>query len=895
MNNQLQYPPVLLLFLFVNFLQINAPAQNPDLPSNNPDTLIQQLLDKSQSALKKYNFVALRRCIDSLEMLINPQSEERNYIDEKTLFEKEVLEFYWDDFLGFKTRAREKLPRLIRIAEKNGYEERLRSLYTNMGVIEYNWYHNYKKALYYFIKLDSMGSFASYNTLPYKAKIYMGMGEVKAAKKCYADYLKSEPENTALLISAYLNYAKLLTNLNQADSALYYLNNKKLLSIIDDESIHQADLFKVKAMIYLGKGQVEKAKELLSKGLNILMKLYDNKTFYYDYTDSYNKLGDVCLQKEEYDDALLFYQKALANLVPEFRKKNFEKFSENPELKNIDLPVDLYETLMRKSKVLFLLRERPSCRAALKETNSLALDLVEEIRQDFLTSDLDKQVLLSNAYTLYEQAIMLAYEEQNYLEAFRLSELSRALNLQNALNNYRIEISEGLNTDEVIKIKQLQNQLLLLSDKIAKADSETLNSARLKKYKLEEEYYLLLDSIRSKNPLLNLNTDIFIATIREKLLNQNQALLEYFVGDEYIFAFLLCPDEKEIMVHAIKIDEILRNRINDLRNYVYEEDMLAYTTTAHALYQKLIKPFDKKLGSVDRLVIIPDRELWIVPFNILLRKKVKQAEITKFDTYSYLIKDFSIDYWFSVATAHTINQREAIDYDREYLGVAPMFSSTDSSRLRFRNIRNKDEVKIMATYFQSSTLFQDDLATVEHFTKNDSSFQYIHIASHADADVQNPMKSYIVFSNDGSNFKLGLNQLYNMRIPSELVVLSACKTGVGKIEKGEGAISISRGLIHAGAQSVISTMWEIQDRDSREIMELFYDKLRDGFSKDVALQKAQKKFIALNGDLGPKSWAAFAFYGNTKATNSSCNIVRLLSISLILFLGIYYFYKKRIS
>ncbi len=895
MNNQLQYPPVLLLFLFANFLQINAPAQNPDLPSNNPDTLIQQLLDKSQSALKKYNFVALRRCIDSLEMLINPQGEERNYIDEKTLFEKEVLEFYCDDVLGFKTRAREKLPRLIRIAEKNGYEERLRSLYTNMGVIEYNWYHNYKKALYYFMKLDSMGSFATYNTLPYKAKIYTGMGEVKAAKKCYADYLKSEPENTALLISAYLNYAKLLTDLNQADSALYYLNNKKLLSIIDDESIRQADLFKAKAMIYLGKGQAEKAKELLSKGLNILMKLYDNKTFYYDYTDSYNKLGDVCLQKEEYDDALLFYQKALANLVPEFRKKNFEKFSENPELKNIDLPVDLYETLMRKSKVLFLLRERPAYRAALKETNSLALDLVEEIRQDFLTSELDKQVLLSNAYTLYEQAITLAYEEQNYLEAFRLSELSRALNLQNALNNYRIEISEGLNTDEVIKIKQLQNQLLLLSDKIAKADSETLNSARLKKYKLEEEYYLLLDSIRSKNPLLNLNTDISVATIREKLLNQNQALLEYFVGDEYIFAFLLCPDEKEIMVHAIKIDEILRNRINDLRNYVYEEDMLAYTTTAHALYQKLIKPFDKKLGSVDRLVIIPDRELWIVPFNVLLRKKVEQAEITKFDTYSYLIKDFSIDYWFSVGTAHTINQREAIDYDREYLGVAPMFSSTDSSRLRFRNIRNKDEVKIMATYFQSSTLFQDDLATVEHFTKNDSSFQYIHIASHADADVQNPMKSYIVFSNDGSNFKLGLNQLYNMRIPSELVVLSACKTGVGKIEKGEGAISISRGLIHAGAQSVISTMWEIQDRDSREIMELFYDKLRDGFSKDVALQKAQKKFIVLNGDLGPKSWAAFAFYGNTKATNSSCNMARLLSISLILFLGIYYFYKKRIS
>jgi CHAT domain-containing protein len=182
----------------------------------------------------------------------------------------------------------------------------------------------------------------------------------------------------------------------------------------------------------------------------------------------------------------------------------------------------------------------------------------------------------------------------------------------------------------------------------------------------------------------------------------------------------------------------------------------------------------------------------------------------------------------------------------------------------------------------------------------------VHLATHANSNSDAPDKSYIAFYEEEDQLEEDENLLYlddlsKLYMPAKMVVLSACETGLGKIFKGEGAMSLANACFYAGAQSVVATLWSVQDNTTYEIIVSFYDYLQKGYSKDKALQAAQLDFINSHSKdfHHPYYWAGFTVIGNNEPlvfakSNplQKYGSIGLISITLIFAVNFYRNRKK---
>ena len=198
----------------------------------------------------------------------------------------------------------------------------------------------------------------------------------------------------------------------------------------------------------------------------------------------------------------------------------------------------------------------------------------------------------------------------------------------------------------------------------------------------------------------------------------------------------------------------------------------------------------------------------------------------------------------------------------------------------------KKEAHLISKLF-NGTSFINEQATKNNFFTTINQYGFYHFAMHSLVDENNINKSCLVFSN---NEKLYFSELYGMNFPAKLVVLSACDTGNGFLKSGEGIMSISRALTHAGVHSTVMSLWQVPDKETSEIMILFYENLKNGQKKDEALANAKRTFIAKNPLKNhPFYWAGFVVNGNTDPIQSSNKwiyiiaIIGIISIILIVF------------
>ena len=142
------------------------------------------------------------------------------------------------------------------------------------------------------------------------------------------------------------------------------------------------------------------------------------------------------------------------------------------------------------------------------------------------------------------------------------------------------------------------------------------------------------------------------------------------------------------------------------------------------------------------------------------------------------------------------------------------------------------------------------------------------------------------------------SELYNLNIKPNLVVLSACETGIGKLYKSEGAMSIARGFQFAGAQNLLFSLWKVNDYTTSVFMNYFYKNCSNNLSYFEANTKAKQDFLKdksiSNAKKSPYYWSAFVYYGGMEASESSSNYylyILLFLIAIGLFLGFKYFRK----
>jgi CHAT domain-containing protein len=556
------------------------------------------------------------------------------------------------------------------------------------------------------------------------------------------------------------------------------------------------------------------------------------------------------------------------------------------------------------------------------------------------------------------------------LQAFQISERSRARSLLDLLSESQVDIRTGVAPNLLERERSLRQ---MLADK-AEHQVKLLNTKATEEQKLEvekalnsltAEYQQVQAQIRAQSPAyaaLTQPSPLSLTEVQRRVLDDKSLLLQYSLGEKRSYLWAITPTtvnsyelpaEKEIESAALRVYDLLTARqhqsqetIKQYQTRVVQADA-EYASAVRALSQMLLGPVAGELAE-KRLVIVPDGALQYIPFAALFepesiaRSVVAQTHLaTGNATEQPLIVRHELVSLPSASTLAILRQEtEKRAPLRRAIAILadPVFEANDS---RLRNTRNKqlktqsvgktktalasqrssakvllssssglpetplkagkavgeesynldtrvlrgvrrergnlarllfsrkEAVSIAAQAPGGQTLLAMDFEANLRQASNEqlSQYRYVHFATHGILNENYPELSGIVLSlvdesgNSQDGF-LGLSEIYNLHLPAEMVVLSACQTALGKKIKGEGLIGLTRGFMYAGAKRVMASLWSVEDRATAELMERMYTKVfKDREQPAAALRKAQLEILTQKEWHVPYYWAGFVLQG----------------------------------
>lgn len=369
-------------------------------------------------------------------------------------------------------------------------------------------------------------------------------------------------------------------------------------------------------------------------------------------------------------------------------------------------------------------------------------------------------------------------------------------------------------------------------------------------------------------------------------LDAGDVMISYSVSADHTSIFVIRPvgqDVPALAVHQVDVTEkALRNHIQEFRRLLEERSQAhrpALNAQARALYDLLLKPVEPDVSAALRLVIVPDGPLHILPFTALARGDEKfliewkpLRTVVSATVYAELkglrntpkkpgpqVVAFGDPVYPSVA-----NQSNARGASAELRSAAG--NGLKLTRLPF----SREEVNgIGKLYGQEGQVYLAGAATEERAKSATANARYVHFAAHGFLDERFPLNSFLALTipeKAAAGKDNGLLQaweiLEQVRLSADLVVLSACQTGMGKEMSGEGLIGLTRAFQYAGARSIVASLWNVDDSRTAELMKSFYAQLHEGKSKDEALRAAQQAMLATRSSSHPFYWAAFTLIGD---------------------------------
>jgi CHAT domain-containing protein/predicted negative regulator of RcsB-dependent stress response len=334
-----------------------------------------------------------------------------------------------------------------------------------------------------------------------------------------------------------------------------------------------------------------------------------------------------------------------------------------------------------------------------------------------------------------------------------------------------------------------------------------------------------------------------IDEIRE-FMAEDTTILEYFQVGDQLFAAVLT--ETKIDIIAVTLESRIKQLVQLLQfqmskfqlhpEYVKRfERQLLEATCAHLkeLHDELVLPVRDKVQT-ENVVVVPCGVLHYLPFHAL------------FDGSEYFGDRVCVSYSPS-ASIFALCQKRVANQEQMFLILA-----APDERAPFL----RDEAQALAQLLPNSKLFLDDQASVECLKHLGGKARFIHIATHAVFRHDNPLFSGLHL---GGSF-LSLYDLYDLKLPAELITLSGCGTGLTVVAAGDEHVGLVRGLLQAGAKSLFLSLWNVHDHSATELMKLFYSALQQGMSKSRALQSAQRNLREQYAH--PYYWAPFKIVGS---------------------------------
>jgi CHAT domain-containing protein len=505
--------------------------------------------------------------------------------------------------------------------------------------------------------------------------------------------------------------------------------------------------------------------------------------------------------------------------------------------------------------------------------------LIKHTQKNF-TSDRSRIKIANEYRNVFEKGLNTCWKlyyktkEVKYLEkAFELSETNRNTTLLEGLQDSKYKLYSGIPTDLLDYEKQTKRKLERVKldlhyEKIANnPNKEFISELLSERIYLSNKLDSLLNSFEMKYPrYANLKFDnktIKISDVQNNIDDDTQ-LLTYFLGEKDLYTFNITKNNITFLKGKVA-DELLEKTKSLKDNLVQRKNV---EDISKRLYLFLLS--QQIENDHKNMVVIPDNVLNYIPFELLQR-----------DNNDYLINDFTISYSSSVRL-FLVLQSDHFKYESEnfWAGFSPNYQNDKQLT------SNTDEISTISKMIDGKIFIGED-SKKHNFLENNKKFSILHLAMHTEIDNINPMFNKLIFS-DGD---LTSSEIYVSESKANLAILSACNTGSGKLEKGEGIMSMARAFHFSGVPSVIMSLWKVPDKETKEIMIYFYKHLKKGNSKSEALKNAKLDYLSSTNDINlkhPYYWSGFVLNGNpdnldTPKSKFYYLISGILIIGLLLF------------
>jgi CHAT domain-containing protein len=602
----------------------------------------------------------------------------------------------------------------------------------------------------------------------------------------------------------------------------------------------------------------------------MFQQTYGNK--HPDLAYVHNVIGNILVAQEKFDLALSHYQQALIANVNNFNSNNIES---NPSTQSFYNGNVLLYSLMYKAQAL----EARYFGKTLKQTDldwGLAMllscdSLIDRLRQQ-TSNESDKLTLGAVSNEIYADGVRIAYtlsevafKKKNYAEqAFYFAEKSKSAVLLEAISDANAKSFAKIPEELLDEEKNLKTAVALIQQKLAQKPSpEEEQYLREAAFSLDRDYQSFIKRLEKSYPeYFNLKYNAASPTIDQlqQRIGKNSAIISYFLDDKNnrLYKFVITKNKFKIINDGLIAD--YDKYITGLRNSITYMDLNTYTQTAQALYKMVVPKIQRHVSD---LLIIPTGRMSVIPFEALLTTKVKKHDFTKLP---YLVRKASIRYEFS---AGLVMQKEfdKVQQIKSIMLCAPV-SFPEKDKLMDLPGTEK-EVKRIAELFEGKNI-QNRIYLAEQAnegtikTDNLNNYNLVHFATHGVVDEVNPELSRIFLqtSSNAEDGNLFTGEIYNLELNANLVTLSACETGLGKISKGEGVIGLSRALVYAGAKSIIVSFWSVADESTAQLMMDFYKQMLDQPHATYSRNLQQTKLDFINGKYAaPYYWAPFILIG----------------------------------
>ena len=681
------------------------------------------------------------------------------------------------------------------------------------------------------------------------------------------------------LIAAYEYLATNYSAVSKKDSALYFY--EKVIRICEEQQRNvPVYLYTNMGIMYFFAKQYDQAIAYYNKSLPLQVDPYHKALVHYEIAMAASKQKDWARSLSYFDRAF-----QLLNL------NSYDAPATNPPAASmkiaarkqylLSMVIDKGNTLLdyAKSKKL----SKAELKYALK-TYMLADTMVDYMRWEHV-GKVSKLFWRDNTRKMYEHAIETCYLLNDPVNALHFFEKSRTVLLNDQLNE--LGANQQLSERDAENEKIIKQKLNNLQNKLGetKPESREYSAVRDALFKAQDEQEAFIHRLEKENPQYYAykydNSVPDIKEIREKVIPEGQTFISYFTGDSAVYG--LCISLQNIVLKKFSIQDYTINTqafqklvaSKQAQNSAFN----TYLTVSNRLYQLLIKPFAIQS---DRVIVSPDGNF--LPFESFSFSPSKP---------DFLVRKFAFSYTYSGGfISKMMRQKTFLPSANTFLGMAPEGFSSGLGQASLPG--SKASLKVISEHFYFPKTLTGHDASRKAFLDELSGYRIVQLLTHASADSSE--KEPTLFFADST---LKLSELPASGLSkTQLMVLSACRTGVGKNQKGEGVFSLARGFAGIGIPSTLTTLWSVENKAIYELTELFYKHLDQGVSLDLALQQAQIEWLnrASRSDQLPYSWAGMVLVGNTEPVQSGLGMeiifALIVAVAAVVAMLLYY-YRQR--